>query len=107
MSSSWLDPEGSVTSGVPLGGWLPCGGGCVERCSWEVRESFWVSSRGVLWFSSLFVPSRVGFRAGNTVGVLFGFSASLQPNQNAYTKVIQSKAAEFRPHICTCPAQIG
>ena len=27
MSSSWLDPEGSVTSGVPLGGWLSCGGG--------------------------------------------------------------------------------
>ena len=46
MSSSWLDPEGSVTSGVPLGGWLPCGGGCVERCSWEVRESFWVLSMG-------------------------------------------------------------
>ena len=55
---------------------------------------------GGLWFSSLFVPSRVGFRAGNMVDALFGFSASLQPNQNAYTKVIQSKAAEFRPHIC-------
>ena len=46
MSSSWLDPKGSVTSGVPLGGWLPCGGGCVERFSWEVRESFWVLSMG-------------------------------------------------------------
>ena len=28
-----------------------------------------------------------------------GFSASLRPNQNAYTKVEQSKVAEFRPHI--------
>ena len=46
MSSSWLDPEGSVTSGVPLGGWLSCDGGCVERCSCEVREPFWVSSMG-------------------------------------------------------------
>jgi len=53
-----------------------------------------------LWVSSFVVPSRVGLRAGNMVDALVGFSASLQPNQNAYTKVIQSKAAEFRPHIC-------
>ena len=55
--------------------------------------------RGGLWFSSLFVPSRVGLRAGNTVGALVGFSASLQPKQNAYTKVALSKIAEFRPHV--------
>jgi len=52
-----------------------------------------------LWVSSCVVPSRFGCRAGNTVGALVGFSASLRPNQNAYTKVEQSKVAEFRPHI--------
>ena len=46
VSSSWLDPEGSVTLGVVLSGWLSCGGGCVENCSWEVRESFWLSFAG-------------------------------------------------------------
>ena len=62
---------------------------------------------GGLWFSSLFVPSRVGLRVGNAVGALVGFSASLQPNKNAYMKVVQSIVAEFCPHICTCPVQIG
>ena len=60
-----------------------------------------------LWFSSCVVPSRVGLRAGNTVGALVGFSASLLPNQNAYTKVKQSKAAELRPRISTYPVKIG
>ena len=46
VSSSWLDPEGSVTSGVVLGGWLSCGGSCVEMFSWEVQESFWLSPAG-------------------------------------------------------------
>ena len=52
-----------------------------------------------LWFSSCVVPSRVGLRAGNTVGALVGFLASLRPNQNAYTEVKRSKVAEFRLHI--------
>ena len=60
-----------------------------------------------LWFSSFVVPSRVGLRAGNMVDALVGFSASLQPNQNAYTKVKQSKAAELRPRISTYPVKIG
>ena len=60
-----------------------------------------------LWFSSCVVPSRVGLRAGNTVGALVGFSASLRLNQNAYTKVEQNKVAEFRPRKCTCLVQIG
>ena len=34
-------------------------------------------------------------------------TASLRPNQNAYTKVEQSKVAEFCPHICMCLVQIG
>ena len=46
VNSSWLDPEGSVTSGVPLGGWLSFGGGCVEGFSLMVWEPFWVSSTG-------------------------------------------------------------
>ena len=33
--------------------------------------------QGGLWFSSLFGPSNVGFRAGNTVGALVGSLASL------------------------------
>ena len=68
---------------------------------------FGCRSQEGLWVSSCVVPSRVGLRAGNTVGALVGFSASLLPNQNAYTKVKQIKMAEFRPHICTCPVQIG
>ena len=52
-----------------------------------------------LWFSSLFVPSRVGLRAGNTVGATVGFFASLRPKQNAYTKMALSKTAEFRLHV--------
>ena len=60
-----------------------------------------------LWLSSLFVPSRVGLRDGNTVGATVGFYASLQPKQNAYTKVVLSKAAEFRPHVNTCRVQVG
>jgi len=60
-----------------------------------------------LWVSAFVVPSRVGLRAGNMVDALVGFSASLQPNQNAYTKVKQSKAAELRPRISTYPVHIG
>ena len=60
-----------------------------------------------LWASSFAVPSRVDFRAGNTVGALVGFSASLQPNQNAYTKIEQGKVAECRLRISTCLVQIG
>ena len=63
--------------------------------------------QGGQWISSFVVPSRVGLQAGNTMGALVGFSASLQPKQNAYTKEVQSKVAEFCPHICTCPVQIG
>ena len=59
-----------------------------------------------LWLFCLFVPSRVGFRAGNMVDALFGFSASLQPNQNAYTKIKQGKVAECRLRISTCLVQI-
>ena len=44
MNSSWLDPEGSEPSRIPLGGWLSFGGGCVEGFSSMVREPFWVSS---------------------------------------------------------------
>jgi len=44
-----------------------------------------------LWVSSFVVPLRVGFRAENAVGALVGFSASLSPNQQAYTKVGQDK----------------
>ena len=46
VSSSWLDPEGPVTSGVVFGGWFSRGGSCVDGCSWEVHESFWFSSAG-------------------------------------------------------------
>ena len=60
-----------------------------------------------LWLFSLFVPSRVGFQAGNTVGATVGFIASLQPKQNAYTKVELSKTEEFRPHVNTCRVQVG
>ena len=60
-----------------------------------------------LWVFSFAVPSRVGLQAGNTVGALVGFSASLQPKKNAYMKVVQSKVAEFLSHIFTCPVQIG
>ena len=60
---------------------------------------FGCGSQEGLWVSSCVVPSRVGLRAGNTVGTIVGFLASLRPNQNAYTKVEQSKVAEFRPHI--------
>ena len=60
-----------------------------------------------LWVSSCLVPSGVALRAGNTVGALVGFSAFLSPNQNACTKVKQSKVVEFSPHICPCPVQIG
>ena len=44
MNSSWLDPEGSEPSRIPLGGWLSFGGSCVEEFSSMVREPFWVSS---------------------------------------------------------------
>jgi len=60
-----------------------------------------------LWFSSFVVPSRVGFRAENAVGALVGFSASLSPNQQAYTKVGQDKEAESRLCISTWPVHIG
>ena len=60
-----------------------------------------------LWVFSFAVPSRVGFRPGNTVGALVGFSASLQPNQNAYKKIEQGKVAECRLRISTCLVQIG
>ena len=60
-----------------------------------------------LWVSSFVVPSRVGLRAGTTVGATVGFSASLQPKRNAYTKVVPSKVAEFRPHVYTCRVQVG
>lgn len=46
MNSSWLDPDGSVTSGVPFVGWLSFGGGCVEVFSSMVRESCWASPTG-------------------------------------------------------------
>ena len=50
------------------------------------------------------VPSRVGFRAKNTVGTLVGFSTSLSPNQRAYTKVGQDKVVGCRlritPNLC-------
>ena len=49
----------------------------------------------------------VDLQAGNTVGALVGFSASLQPNQNAYTKIEQGKVAECRLRISTCLVQIG
>ena len=52
-----------------------------------------------LWVFSFAVPSRVCFRAGNMVGTLVGFSASLQPNQYAYTKVRQDKVAKCRLRI--------
>ena len=107
MSSSWLDPEGFVPSGIPLGGWLSFAGvvwkGLPERFGNHVGRR----PRVGLWLSSLFVPSRVGLRAGNTVGATVGFFASLQPKKNAYTKVELSKTAEFRPHVNTCRVQVG
>jgi hypothetical protein len=60
-----------------------------------------------LWVSSFVVPSGVGLQAGNTVGALVGFSAFLQPNQNAYTKIEQGKVAKCRLRISTCLVQIG
>ena len=63
--------------------------------------------QGGQWISSFVVPSRVGLQAGNTMGALVGFSASLQPNQNAYTKIKQGKVAECRLRISTCLVQIG
>ena len=63
--------------------------------------------QGGQWISSFVVPSRVGLQAGNTMGALVGFSASLQPNQNAYTKIEQGKVAECRLRISTCLVQIG
>ena len=68
---------------------------------------FGCRSRESLWVSFCVVPSRVGLRAGNTVGTLVGFSASLLPNQNAYTKIKQGKVAECRLRISTCLVQIG
>ena len=63
MNSSWLDPEGSEPSGIPLGGWLSFGGGCVEGFSSMVREPFWVSStRGSVGF--LFVCAIEGCFSG-------------------------------------------
>ena len=107
MNSSWLDPEGSEPSRIPLGGWLSFGGSCVEEFSSMVREPFWVSSTtGSLGF--LFVCAIEGcFQAGNTVGATVGFVASLQPKPNAYTKMALSKTAEFRPLVNTCRVQVG
>ena len=62
---------------------------------------------GVRKVFSLFVPSRVGFRAGSTVGATVGFFAFLQPKQNAYTKVALSRTVEFRPYVNTCRVQVG
>ena len=61
----------------------------------------------VVWIYKLGLTPAICGESWLMEGEVVGFSASLQPNQNAYTKVIQSKAAEFRPHICTCPGQIG
>ena len=82
---------GCLVVGVVWKGFLGRFGNHFGYCPWEA-----------LWFSSLFVPSRVGLRVGNAVGALVGFSASLQPKQNAYTKVALSKVAEFRPHEYMC-----
>jgi len=103
VSSSWLDPEGSATSGVVLSGRLSCGGVVWMGVPERFGNHFGCPPKEGLWVSSCVVPSVVGLRAGNMVGALVGFSASLRPNQNAYTKVEQSKVAEFRPHTCTCP----
>jgi len=46
VNSSWLDPEGPVTSNVLFGGWVYEGGSYVDGCSWEARELFWFSSAG-------------------------------------------------------------
>ena len=41
------------------------------------------------------------------MGATVGFFASLQPKQNAYTKVALSRTAEFRPYVNTCRVQVG
>ena len=75
VNSSWLVPEGLVTSGAMFCGWFFESGSCVDGCSGFGGHFGFPPPEG-LWVSSFAVPSRVGFRAENTVSALVGFSAS-------------------------------
>ena len=67
----------------------------METTAWNVQEN---SRTSWIVFECL---------QRNSSLAIVGFFASLQPNQNAYTKVALSRTAEFRPYVNTCRVQVG